>query len=288
MKNLKLFALGLLGASVMLTSCEDDEEESLGPVLNVTLNNQSTGGDVTVEPGSPLVFYWDARKGDTDLETFRVSNQGANSVNPIPTSIQGNSFPYDIGNADDEQYLDTIAFNAGMNQGVTTYDFEVTDRDGNTESVSFDVTVEDAGTPMATEVSDAFFHIGGSLEGAYDLVAETTRSVGDADSDKDMVNTDAAGDPFTGSWEAGQGNSTMFVKDNSFNYANATVEAAEMAYNNGNASSSVDNPANGDIYIARLRGGSDYAVINVTDVDPSNNDCNCGNTGKISFDFKKE
>lgn len=286
MKNLKLFALGLLGASVMLTSCEDDEEESLGPVLNVTLNNQSTGGDVTVEPGSPLVFYWDARKGDTDLETFRVSNQGANSVNPIPTSIQGNSFPYDIGNADDEQYLDTIAFNAGMNQGVTTYDFEVTDRDGNTESVSFDVTVEDAGTPMATEVTGAFFHIFGSNNGAYDLVNEQSRSVNDPSSDKDMLNTDLAGETFTGSWEAD--NSTMFVKDNSFNYANATIEGAEMAYNNGTASGTVDNPANGDIYIARLRGGSDYAVINVTDVDPDNNECNCGNTGKISFDFKKE
>lgn len=277
-----LFAL-VLGFS----ACEDDTTTSLGPSLLVNESSTgSTGGAVTITQGSSLVFYWDARKGDSDLEAFSVSNTGVNQTAPIPTSLGGNTFPYDIANADDETYLDTLIFPlAGLNTGVTSYTFTVTDKDGNTESVTYTVSVDPGATPMTNEVNGAFFHVQGSLEGAYDLVDEMVVSASGSDADKDMRNTDDAGVGFTGSWEAA--NATMFVKDNSFDYDNATVEAATASFASGTAIGTVYNPMNGDIFIAKLRGGSDYAVIKVIDVDPNDNTCNCGNTGKITFDFKK-
>ncbi len=278
-----IFALAL-----GFTACQDDDDDpSLGASLLVTeTGTGSNGGAITINQGSSLVFIWDARRGDSDMETFAVSAVGVNSPNPIPTSLAGNTFPYDIANADDETYLDTLIFpNAGINTGVTSYTFTVTDRDGNTSSTSYTVTVAPNATPMTNEVTGAFFHIQGSLEGAYDLVTETVVAAAGSDADKDMKNTDDAGVTFTGSWEAG--NSTLFVKDNSFDYTNATVEAAMASFNSGTSTATVSNPANGDIYIARLRGANNYAVINVVNVDPNDNTCNCGNTGKITFDFKK-
>lgn len=269
------------------TACEDDDEGSLGPSLLITESGSgATSGAITINQGSSLVFIWDARKGDRELDVFSVEQSGINQTVPVPTSLAGNNFPYDISNDDDETYMDTLIFpNAALNTGVTSYTFRVTDKDGNVASKSFTVTVQAASTPMTNETTGAFFHIQGSLEGAYDLVSGSVVSASGSDANKDMENTDDAGVTFTGSWEAA--NATRFVKDNAFDYDNATVEAAMSSFSSGTATAAVSNPADGDIYVAQLRGGSDYAVIKVTDVDPTDNTCNCGNTGKITFDYKK-
>ncbi|MDZ7846021.1 MAG: hypothetical protein U5L96_04250 [Owenweeksia sp.] len=151
-------------------------------------------------------------------------------------------------------------------------------RDGNEEEVSFNVSLA---TPMNNEVQGAFFHISGTEEGAYDLVSDAQKALADPSAEKDMVNTDQAGATFTGSWEAGSGNNTTFVRSNSFDYANATVDAAETAFAAGTATASVNDPVDGDIYIAQLRGGNNYAVIKITNVDPTDATCVCGNLGKI-------
>lgn len=291
MKKLKLFALGLLSSTVLLTSCSEDDDDNPNPVLTVEEVTQSaTSGSVTVAPNTALELKWNARKEGTgaELKTFAISNQGVNTITPIPTSNAGNDFPYDIANADDDQYIDFISINSGSNLGLTTWTFTVTDKDGKSATATFSVEVANATTPLANETTGAFFHVGGSLEGAYDLVAETSVAASGSETDKDMKNTDLAGDTFTGSWEAGTGNGTMFVKASGFDYANATEEAASAAYAAGTPASSVTNPAAGDVYVALLRGGSDYAVINITKVDPTDNTCNCGNTGIIEFDFKKK
>jgi len=133
-----------------------------------------------------------------------------------------------------------------------------------------------------------FYHIGGSIAGAYDLIADIEKWVVDSDNDKDMRNTDPAGAPYTGSWETGTGNNTMYVKDNAYDYINASPASADSAYNIGAPSSSVINPVAGDIYIAKLRGGSDFCVIKIISMDPADNTCGCLNTGKISFEYKKD
>lgn len=279
MKRLKLFALGLIGASMVMTSCADDSDDpAVPPTLTVTEENSANGvvdGKVNTSSDT-LYFKWDSRAGDASLETFLVERDGVSQSSVLTEN--GNDLDENIKSSVNRSYQDGIKLPALG--GV--YTFKVTDRDGESATVEIEVMV---GTPMANEVNGAFFHIEGSLQGSYDLVNETTVAASGANSLKDMSNTDAAGDPFTGSWEAK--NTTMFVKANSFDYANATVQMAANAYANGTASASVADPVAGDIYIAKLRGTNDYAVVKVTDVDPTDNSCNCGNTGKITFDYKK-
>lgn len=288
MKKLKLFALGLIGATFLFTSCEEDDEETPNPVITVSEVITSSTGTVTVAPNTQIELEWNARKEGTgaELETFAVSMQGFNTISPVPTSEAGNDFPYSISNSDDDQYIDKIIVSAGANVGITTWSFTVTDKDGKTATATISVEVANATTPLATEVMGAFFHIQGTEHGAYDLVTGASVAASGADASKDMINTDAAGDPFTGSWMSGTGNNTMFVKVSGYDYANATVESATAAYAGGTASASVADPAVGDMYVAQLRGGTDYAVIMVTKVDPDDA-TSTGNKGKIEFDFKK-
>lgn len=289
MKKVKMIATRfawLLSIGIIVSSCSDDDDgdpNAPDPILTLTeLTTGESDGNATVTPGTTLQFMWDARKANDDLETFEISMSGPNAISPVPTSNQGNTFPYDIANADDELYIDTLTITAGTFSGVTTYSFTVTDKNGSTVTKTFDITVVQV---MNTTVTGAFFHIQGSLQGSYDLVNDTAVSATEPDNVKDMRNTDLAAATFTGSWESA--NSTEFVKDNSFDYANASVQSATAAFAAGTASTTVVNPANGDIYIAKLRGSAQYAVIQITNVDPTDNTCNCGNPGKITFDYKK-
>lgn len=301
MKKIKLFALGLIGASMMMTSCTDDTEDPDAPKpnLSVTAFTANQTGTVNegfeVGTGTTIMFAINAAKvGGTDLQDFSVTVGGANSISTLNPTTEG--YEYGAGaeslkNADDEVYIDTLTIDGVFlsNEGTNNFQFVVTDKDGQSTTVDIAMEIKDA-TPLANEVTGAFFHIGGSAQGAYDLVAgaPVAGTGGSADPTvQDMKNTDQAGDAFTGSWTAG--NATTFVKaDGSFDYDNATEDAAMDAYNNGTATANVNDPATGDIYIAKVRGGSDYMVIKITDVDPTDNTCQCGNTGKMSFDFKKK
>ncbi len=285
---MKLFALGLIGATALtFTACSDDDDPDNPnrPILTVTESTIGIdGGLIEATVGTVLEFEWEARKGDVDLDLFEIA---VDDVSISETTDGGNTLPYEIANADDEIYTDGISLNVGNSVGAKIYTFKVTDRDGLDDEVIVTVNVMAATTPLATEVNGAFFHIGGSLEGAYDLVNEGVVPASDPDANKDMENTDMAGSTFTGSWEAA--NTTMFVKaPTSFDYDNATVESATATYTAGTPAAAVSNPAANDIYVANLRGTNDYAVIKITNVDPNDNTCNCANTGKISFDFKKE
>ncbi len=163
MRKLRFLAVALLGASSMfLTSCEDDDPTSLGPTLNmVELGSGETSGEITVTQGSTLTFTWDSRKGDRDLNTFDITMVGAN-VMSSPMSERGISFPYTITNANDETYVDTLVATAGPNLGKTSYTFTVTDKDGNTKSVSYEVTVVAGSNPLSAAQSFQWQRVGGA------------------------------------------------------------------------------------------------------------------------------
>lgn len=292
MKKLLNYALAFAAGSFLLTSCADDEitDDTPRPSLTVTeLNFGSNNGDVVATPGSQVAFRWNAVKagGGADLDKFELIQTGVNVTTPTPATAGGRNLPLEsMPSAIENQYIDTLVLNAGSNLGVTTYTFRVTDKNGLTAETFVRVEVRASGTPMTNEVTGQFFHIGGSLQGSYDLVAgANVASTAANNGVRDISNTDAAGNPFTGSWEAI--NDSRFVKAAGFDYDNATVEAAEAAYTAGSANAAVNGPAVGDIYIARLRGANNYAVIKVTALDPNNNDCNCGNRGKLTFDYKR-
>jgi hypothetical protein len=164
MRKFRFLAVALLGASsLFLTSCEDDDTTSLGPTLIMEeLGSGKSSGEISVTPGTTLTFTWDSRKGDRDLNTFAITMSGTNTVSPVPVSNRGNEFPYTITNANDETYVDTLTVNAGSNLGKTSYTFTVTDKDGNTKSVSFEVTVEAGSTPLSAAKTFEWKRVGGA------------------------------------------------------------------------------------------------------------------------------
>lgn len=164
MKKLSLITLSLLGLTLFTTSCEEDGEDAIAPTLSITeQTSASTGGSATIDQGSPLVFTWESREGDARLDRFEVSATGVNAPTNIPTSTRGNDFPYDISNADDNIYRDTLVFpQGGLNTGITNYSFTVTDKDGETKEVSFEITVEAATTPLSSPQSFTWERVGGN------------------------------------------------------------------------------------------------------------------------------
>jgi hypothetical protein len=291
MKNILSITLSLFSASLLFVGCaEETNPDKPKPTLTVEeLTVGINNNQITATAGSTLIFRWNAVKagGGKDLDKFSIAQQGANVISPLPDTYNGETLPFDNLPAKYEaQYVDTIALPAGMNLGVTELTFTVTDQEGLTAEVTVSVTVTNPSTPLTVVNTGMFYHIGGTLAGAYNLVDDVTVNLGGANINKDMNNTNTAGNPFTGAWQSE--NNTLFVKDNGFDYTNATEEAAMAAYTAGSPSATVSAPAVGDIYIAKLRGGIDYTVIKITALNPADNTCACGNTGKLSFEYKRK
>ena len=166
MKKRQFFTLALMGAALIFTtSCSDDEgdDDPLGPALSVSeLTSASVGGDIEATPSTDLVFAIEARKGENDLDQFTLSQSGVNVVNPLPATYNGRNFPYEFPNANDNIYQDTIAFDAGLNFGITSYTFTVTDDAGMSSSVTFDVDVESATTDLSSPNPFTWTRVGGA------------------------------------------------------------------------------------------------------------------------------
>lgn len=138
-----------------------------------------------------------------------------------------------------------------------------------------------------------FYHILSTLPGAYDLMADTTRTASEADSLKDFVDTDVAGD-FGGKWKAG--NATTFVNAPGYPTFNAqtgspdfTVAKIDSLFKAGTPVTFQNNPGTGSkhVWIAKIRGGTSYVVVKFLTRIGNNNDCNCPNQGVTEFEYWK-
>lgn len=168
MKKNKIFSFLLLATAVLfITSCTKDENAPiLGPSLTVTESlSGSTGGSFEITQGAPLVFAWETRKGDEKLSTFSLTETGANTDSSIPTTVGGHDLPYSLSGNDRDNYVDTLSLpNAGTNVGTTKYTFSVVDAGGQSRSVSFDVTVNQAlsTTPLSDPIPFVWTRVAGA------------------------------------------------------------------------------------------------------------------------------
>ncbi|MBI4646354.1 MAG: hypothetical protein HY738_07125 [Bacteroidia bacterium] len=142
------------------------------------------------------------------------------------------------------------------------------------------------GYSQVTTHTGVIWNLIGPNQGAWDLVANVGLSSGASSTLKDMKNTTTVASPapyiFNNEWTAM--NTTLFVKNNSFDYINTTLySVVDAAYNAGSPVSTVSNVAVNDIYIVKLRGTSDYAVLKVTNITLTSSD----NLDKIDFEYKK-
>lgn len=297
-----------IGAIMMMASCADDDEENPQnsdptvpkPTVEVTVNGESDLDIYEVTTGDTIFMEMNALTaagGGAKLDVVSLSQSGTNLSNNISMTASGSGDPYDffsgadvdIKNADNENLSLSGTFtNITSSVGETTYEFTVKDRDGLITTNSFKIQVSDPTTPFTSTETGEVYHILGSNIGSWSLTADAaiSSSAGN-ESNAHIINTNIAGS-FDGSFKVGDSlSTTSFVKAAStFDYTNATIESAEAAFTAGTGvTATTIAPTVGDVYIYDIDG--DYVVVKITAIDPNNNDCNCNNTGKIEFEYKK-
>ena len=288
MKHLKLFLMMFMAANIALvTSCKKDDDGDDGPVnedptISLAGDMGNVASDVTLETDEAYMMTVSAAQNASTtkkLQRMLITREVAGT----PTTFLDSSF--------NEATFGPFTINVkapAVDGAEDTWKFTVTDKDGKTATTGLTVTAEAPvnSTPLATETTGQFYHRDGTLKGAYDLVNDAEVSALDPDDNKDMANTDAAGNGFTGSFQAP--NATRY-SPTSETYDNIpTVEKAQDLYDNGGIPlNTINDPAVGDVYVVKLR-NNEYAVVEITENDPANNECSCGNTGKLSFKYKKQ
>lgn len=270
MKNLKLLSIvkSLIVLGIIFTGCRKDD--TVNPDKpSITVSSPAEGSSIISGENIVLSFNASATQGLKRI-IIKYTPAGGNATTVFDTTL--NSLPlsmnfsktYKSGAVGNESYTITVNDNKDVAETKTV----------NVKSI----------TGFTDEKLGTIYHIKGSLAGAYDLIGDRSRAEIDADVDKDMKNYDDVG-LFTGSFLAS--NQTKFVKVLGFNYSSGTKKDAITAYEAGSPSSSVAAPIANEIYIAKLRGTAQYVIIKIISKDILNNDCNCLNTGKLYFAYKR-
>lgn len=277
--KLRLFAFSAMVALFGLTSCEDDstEQNDLSPVVLLDGTGDNIANDKEVTVGTTLDFVVSGVENEVsgkNLSNIKVQRVFDNDVVVVlDSNVSGSSFgPI------------SISKDAQETEGTEKWSFVLTDKNDVVGTKVVEITTVAEIVPF-TEETGQFHHFAGTLKGSFDLVAGTELSADASNDDsRDIKNTDLAGEAFTGSWTSVNG--TEFkAAPFGFNYDNANNNSAALAYNPViSGSASVSNPSVGNVYIAKLRGGSSYAVIKIVSVEP---DFGGGNKGKITFTFKR-
>jgi len=286
MKKVKLLALMFLAGATIFTSCKKDETTVADPTISFQGGTTSL---VFTGANSVDVNVTFAAEGEIETVSLNSPSLTSNSTSATDiTSKMGTSGTDNSKGQTSATYLFKVTSTdlaaAFVYHTTLTYTFTVTDKNATSTTGTFTVT-QNSGTSFTLTKTGQFYHVAGSLKGAYDLDGDAEVSSSGVASTKSMKNTDLAGNAFTGSWSSDAANGTQYVKDNAYDYTNATVESATSAFAAGSASTTVTNPAVNDIYIAKK--SSTYYVIKITALDPADNTCACGNKGKISFSYKK-
>ena len=284
-KFLKLAAVALVSSLTLVSCGDDDDNGSSSSNPSIFLVNQNEGfitADVSVAPSENIKFSIQANENTETNENLRqvtvIRTIGGVETTVLDSAFNAKSFTHEI---------DAVS---NANSNVETWTFTVTDRKERSDSYEVIVTVQG----LAVETGD-IRHIAGpnGCLGSFDLVNATALPSSAADANKDIVNTDAAGVAFTGSLESKNGTTfkevTGLTAGITYNNAN-TAAALESAYNNagGVEGTSIEDPSTGDIYAVKLRGGSDYAIIRIENVDADDVSCNASATNKgiLEFEYK--
>lgn len=274
--KLRNIGLAVLASAFALTSCD-----SLGDVA-------PTGPTITVSPMDTTLW-----KGDTLNYSYSITSDAV--ITSLTATPDDSSFAtQEITTFNGSYAADgTIQYVIGDDVAVGDMihiSFKAVDADGMAyaDSVKAMITIDLDGTLMTYENTGAILNnLMGPYRGAWDLVANDSLSSSADDANKDMINTTLNDSLFVGDYGFSKGwntsNGTMFVKANDFDYEHATVEAATAAYAAGTATADVQGVNTGDIYIAKLRGGDDYAVIKITSIVLTSDD----NKDRIVFTYKK-
>lgn len=287
MKKLTFLAFLMVAAlgAVMISSCGgdgDDTPEPVGPTLQFLGGAEYVSSDAELTAETP--FAVGIRGTHTEnIEKLRVSVSinGANAGTLFDSSFKTKSLDYVFNHV------------TGPAAQTEKYTFTLTDKNGVESSKSITITNTGSGGAVLTEFADGangfkVWNVRGPNLGAFDLLANGPQAGADPPAGKDIQDSVAQSD-FSGTtinWPARwtSRNGTTFKKA-AVSYESVINEGGlESAWTNGGTETSVLEAIKvGDVYIAKLRGGSDYVIINITEVVNTPSD----NLDYIAFKYKK-
>lgn len=258
------------------TSCSDDEgNEDLNPTISLIGTDGNIANDVTVEVGETLNFSLvasesaDSKKNLEKLEIIRVANNDVVTI--LDSTFNEKSIAYEF------------SVNAQNQAGTENFSFTVTDKDGESDEVTIVVTTATA----YQELPGFIYNVNGTQNGAFSLATGTSDS---STGDDDIQSVETAGNPFTGSFTSETGITFKKWDGQSlligFSYENANSFNTEAEWNTlGTASSDVNNPVDGDVYLFNMNGS--FGALKIVSNDDSNTEGGTANPGKLSFTYKK-
>lgn len=262
--------LAIICLVTIFTGCKDDDDPIVETKPVITVTSPSDGASTISRDNIALTFNV---KSDNGLKRVTVKFKSA-------TGSEQTVFDTTFNNSQPESFDYNKNFMVG-DVGTETYTISATDRKDNSESKSINIK---SITGFSAEDFGTIFHTLGTKNGAYDLLKSEQKAISDNSADKDMENTNFAGE-FNGAWISKNG--TMFVKAPAFDINTGTINEAKILYAAGTPKVDVYTPKVNDIYVAKLRGTEVYTVIKVISIAPTNDECGCTNKGKITFSFKK-
>lgn len=294
----------ILGLAVAFTSCsKDDDEKPQSPfvktnpevdylitVNGIDMEENQTSYAVTVDDEVFLHIHAVPGAEGKNLATLQLTKPSNAAL--IFNSEKGNTYTLitgveeDIKSAENKNLIGSASLGT-ESIGAKTYAIAFNDKDGNSTTISFDLTVaEEEGdpTPLATTKNGTVYHIEGSFRGSWNLLTDQDVSSSN-NGTAHIINTDGGGEGFSGSFEVGDESGADFVLvDGSFDYDNATEESAAAAYGAGTQTTSAS-PDTDEVYIFNIDG--EYVVVKILSIEPENDDCGCDNLGAMKFEYKK-
>jgi len=285
MNRIKILSLAMLAAAVVFSSCGTDDPDPIAELPGLDLNPTEFSG-----------WY-----GDTlNIEYQITSNDGITGLDVTPSTSDLGAMNFDATMLNGEfiadgtvQYILPTGGNWDDGDSFTITFVATHDVDGTlytkTEVVTVTYDMNANSTPLTDENVGVLNHILGPNEGAFNLVDNVTVPQSGDWMVKDMIHvTDGLSDTFNPVWTIGtdptNDNGTRYVAAPGLDYDTVTLEDALMAYGDGTDALATVTFAEGDVYVAMLRGGAEgYAVIRIDAINMSagNND------DTMDFSYKK-
>ena len=312
---MKCASLFLMGAVVVLSSCKktaDPAPSNVTPDVSLTMNQSNGTGTansnytVTTDQGTAIMQVTALTATNNDMSRLYVYvSQDGGALIPVTfsgfTTDGSNPSYYNIANASRNNFTIDLTANISTNASRVTDKyyfyftsgsaFDVANPGTNvkngpgTITLIYDVKL----TSAATDQKIYSICSGANNYSAYNLVTpggvttsvNSTSSAITVGSGADMSQQVGTANCSSFNGWVGQ-NSTTFVKANSLDFSTVTRNQIAAAYLAGSSSATVSGVSVGDVYIAKLRGGSTYAVLKITGTTT-----NAGNSNFYQFNIKK-
>ena len=285
MKKIKLLSLAVIVGlgSFLITSCGTTDDVAPKPVLEFIGGAGYVSSDISLAANTDFTVGINASHTEK-LKSIKisVSYDGGAEVTPVNCTLCDSTL-------DSKELRVDFTGTTEPTAGTEEWKFTIADKDGN--STTKTITIENIGAGGAALIeyvqdnnNEPFkvWNFQGALEGAYQLGCCNLKS-SDPNSDKDIQDSTATSE--IANWPARwtSRNGTTFKKSTTFNWTNVTNEAElAAAWDGSGTAATFVEVADGDVYIANIKGSGVYALIEITDVVETASD----NNDYVQFRYK--